>query len=50
MRFRGGAPEWPALDTLSQRWTIRVGLGALYAAFYLAFAPSMIWKNLASRK
>ncbi len=43
VRFRGGVPEWPALDALSQRWTVRVGLGALYGAFYLAFAPSLIW-------
>jgi stearoyl-CoA desaturase (delta-9 desaturase) len=42
-RFRGGTPEWPALDALSQRWTVRIGLGALYAVFYLAFAPSLIW-------
>jgi stearoyl-CoA desaturase (delta-9 desaturase) len=42
-RFRGGTPEWPALDALSQRWTVRVGFGALYAVYYLAFAPSAIW-------
>ncbi len=42
-RFLGGTPEWPALDKLSQRWTTRLGLGALYALFYLAFAPSLIW-------
>ncbi|HXU69940.1 MAG TPA: acyl-CoA desaturase [Polyangia bacterium] len=42
-RFRGGTPEWPALDALSQRWTMRIGFGALYAIFYLAFAPSVVW-------
>ena len=43
VRFRGGTPEWPALDAMSQRWDVRIGLGALYALFYLAFAPSLIW-------
>ncbi len=42
-RFRGGTPEWPLIDGLSQRWSVRVGLGALYALFYLAFAPSPLW-------
>jgi stearoyl-CoA desaturase (delta-9 desaturase) len=43
LRFRGGTPEWPAIDRLSQSWAVRIGLGALYAVFYFAFAPSLIW-------
>ncbi len=39
-RFEGGYPEWPALDRLSQTWMSRVGWGAAYSLFYLAFAPS----------
>ena len=42
-RFRGGTPEWPAIDAASQKWTVRLGLGALYFLFYVAFAPSLIW-------
>ena len=43
LRFRGGTPEWPAIDRLSQSWAVRIGLGALYALFYLLFAPSLVW-------
>jgi stearoyl-CoA desaturase (delta-9 desaturase) len=39
-RFVGGYPEWPALDRFSQSWTSRIGWGAAYTFFYLAFAPS----------
>jgi stearoyl-CoA desaturase (delta-9 desaturase) len=39
-RFLGGYPEWPALDRFSQTWTSRIGWGAAYTFFYLAFAPS----------
>jgi stearoyl-CoA desaturase (delta-9 desaturase) len=42
-RFLGDTPEWPLLDRLSQKWVVRVGLGALYAVFYLCFAPSAWW-------
>jgi stearoyl-CoA desaturase (delta-9 desaturase) len=42
-RFRGGVPEWRTIDELSQRWTVRIALGALYVAFYIAFAPSALW-------
>ena len=42
-RFLGGTPEWPILDRLSQRWAVRISLGALYPAFYLFFAPSIYW-------
>jgi len=38
-RFDGGYPEWPLLDGTLSNMTIAVGWGALYAAFYLAFAP-----------
>jgi len=39
-RFLGGYPEWPALDRFSQTWTSRIGWGAAYTLFYVAFAPS----------
>jgi stearoyl-CoA desaturase (Delta-9 desaturase) len=42
-RFLGGTPEWRTIDELSQRWTVRIALGALYVAFYIAFAPSLWW-------
>jgi stearoyl-CoA desaturase (delta-9 desaturase) len=42
-RFDGGYPEWPLLDRLSQRWSVRVLFGVGYALFYLAFAPSAWW-------
>jgi len=42
-RFEGGTPEWPFFDRLSQRWTTRLSLGALYALFYIHFAPSPVW-------
>jgi stearoyl-CoA desaturase (Delta-9 desaturase) len=42
-RFRGGTPEWPLIDRFSQRWVVRIAFGSLYALFYFAFAPSVIW-------
>lgn len=36
-------PEWPAFDRLADAWPVRVGFGALYAAAYLAWAPSPWW-------
>jgi stearoyl-CoA desaturase (delta-9 desaturase) len=42
-RFDGGYPEWPALDKLSQSWTVRVGFCAAYTLVYVLFAPSWIW-------
>ena len=42
-RFEVGIPEWPAIDALSQRWSVRIALCAVYPLFYLAFAPSPIW-------
>jgi stearoyl-CoA desaturase (Delta-9 desaturase) len=44
-RFLGGIPEWPALDRFGQRWPVRVGWGALYVLFYLAFATAW-WQFL----
>lgn len=37
-RFLGGYPEWPAVDRLFNRWSTRIGFGALYTLFYAAFA------------
>jgi stearoyl-CoA desaturase (delta-9 desaturase) len=42
-RFRGQAPEWPALDYIADRWSVRLGFGLLYTLFYVAFAPSWQW-------
>ena len=42
-RFEGGYPEWRALDKFSQTWVSRVGWGAAYTVFYIAFAPSPWW-------
>jgi stearoyl-CoA desaturase (delta-9 desaturase) len=39
-RFVGGYPEWPALDRFSQTWASRIGWGAAYTLFYVAFAPT----------
>ncbi|WP_239013917.1 acyl-CoA desaturase [Archangium violaceum] len=40
-RFLGGYPEWPLVDrTLGQSWVMRLAWGALYTAFYVAFATS----------
>jgi stearoyl-CoA desaturase (Delta-9 desaturase) len=38
-RFVGGYPEWPALDRLSQRWSVRIAFGTAYTIVYLVFAP-----------
>jgi stearoyl-CoA desaturase (delta-9 desaturase) len=42
-RFRGETPEWPALESLADRWATRVAFGALYTGFYVVFAPSWIF-------
>jgi stearoyl-CoA desaturase (delta-9 desaturase) len=42
-RFLADAPEWPALDSFADRWSVRAGFGALYVLFYAVFAPSWIW-------
>jgi len=36
-------PSWPAIDNLGQSWIFRIGAGALYAFFYLAFVPEGMW-------
>lgn len=41
--FRGGYPEWPWLDKLSDSWITRILFGLGYVAFYVAFAPSYWW-------
>jgi stearoyl-CoA desaturase (delta-9 desaturase) len=42
-RFLGDTLEWPVVDRLSQKWSTRLALGALYAIFYMRFAPSPVW-------
>jgi stearoyl-CoA desaturase (Delta-9 desaturase) len=42
-RFDGGVPDWPLLDKVGQSWVMRVGWGAAYTGFYVAFAPSFWW-------
>jgi stearoyl-CoA desaturase (delta-9 desaturase) len=37
-RFEGGYADWPALEKLADRWSVRIGFGALYSLFYFAFA------------
>lgn len=39
-RFTGGYPEWKAVDKLGQSWPARIGWGAAYGLFYIAFATS----------
>jgi len=41
--FRGGYPEWPALDKIADMWIVRLAFAAGYIAFYIAFAPSFWW-------
>jgi stearoyl-CoA desaturase (delta-9 desaturase) len=38
-RFEGGYPEWPAVDSFFNRWSVSVGFGLAYTAFYFVFAP-----------
>lgn len=38
-RFDGGYPEWPALDSFGDRWSVRIGFGVVYTLVYIAFAP-----------
>ena len=40
-RFEGGYPEWDALDKLGQNWFARIGWGAAYVLFYMAFVQDM---------
>jgi stearoyl-CoA desaturase (Delta-9 desaturase) len=37
-RFDGGYPQWRAIDKLGQSWLMRIGWGAAYTLFYVAFA------------
>lgn len=37
-RFTKGLPEWPLIDNLGETLISRVGWGALYIAFYVAYA------------
>jgi stearoyl-CoA desaturase (Delta-9 desaturase) len=38
-KFHGNTPEWPIIDKISGNWFFRIGIGACYALFYLAFVP-----------
>ena len=38
-RFEGGYPEWPAVDDFFNRWSVSVGFGVAYTAYYFVFAP-----------
>jgi stearoyl-CoA desaturase (delta-9 desaturase) len=41
--FTENTPSWPAVDNLGQSWVFRIGAGALYAFFYMAFVPEGMW-------
>ncbi len=36
-------PAWPLVDNLGKSWFFRIGAGALYAFFYIAFVPEGQW-------
>ncbi len=42
-RFRNDTPEWPTLDFIADRWSVRLAFGAFYILFYVAFAPNWHW-------
>jgi stearoyl-CoA desaturase (delta-9 desaturase) len=42
-RFQGHAPEWPLIDKFGRTWYSHVLFMAAYTAFYVAYAPSLIW-------
>jgi stearoyl-CoA desaturase (delta-9 desaturase) len=42
-RFTGHAPEWPLIDRFGRTWTCHLLFMAGYTAFYVAYAPSLIW-------
>lgn len=41
--FVENTPSWPIVDNLGQSWVFRIGAGALYAFFYMAFVPEGMW-------
>jgi stearoyl-CoA desaturase (delta-9 desaturase) len=45
-RFEGGYPQWPTLDRLAERWSVRLFFGLAYVAFYAEFAPHWAWAAL----
>jgi stearoyl-CoA desaturase (delta-9 desaturase) len=45
-RFTKNIPSWPAIDRFGDRWVTRIGFGALYTLFYVAFAPHWTWYAL----
>ena len=42
-RFDGDYPRWEWLDRFANRWLVRIGFGAAYTLFYVAFAASPIY-------
>lgn len=38
--FERDVPEWPAFDRFADAWPVRIACGALFALFYLRFAPT----------
>ncbi|MCU0660198.1 MAG: acyl-CoA desaturase [Candidatus Pacebacteria bacterium] len=36
-QFDGDYPEWPALDSFGNRWSVRIGFGVLYIVLYCFF-------------
>lgn len=38
-RFEGRYPQWPLLDQLGERWSVRLFFGFMYCVFYAEFAP-----------
>ncbi len=41
--FDAATPRWNFLDRLGQSWVFRIGTGALYVLFYLAFVPEGVY-------
>jgi stearoyl-CoA desaturase (delta-9 desaturase) len=37
-KFKKGVPQWTAFDNFADTWAVRIFMGGLYVAFYVAFA------------
>ncbi len=44
-RFEGGTPNWPWLEKIGDSWVSRLGFGAAYTLYYVAFATHW-WQYL----
>ena len=42
-RFMAPVPTWPALERFAELWPTRLAWGAVYTAFYVAFAPAWMF-------